>query len=148
MDTVNGFKIYLHERGQFWPSVSLFRLGQTEAIYLRTDTHFEGNFQLINRRVLNTPARPCVEDERFSFTECMMEFIARRVGCHLDWVGTRTLPQYPPCRSLQELERYSLLLEEVENLSWARLTEESGCYGKCRYKEYRIKKVESTNRFK
>ena len=101
-----GFKIYLHERGQFWPSVSLFRLGQTEAIYVRTDTLYEGNFRLINRRILNTPARPCVEDDTFSFTECMMEFLARRVGCHLDWVGTWTLLQYPPCSSLQELRQF------------------------------------------
>ena len=93
------------------------RLGQTEAVNLKTRTLLEGEFQLVERSILNTPTRPCVEDERFSFTECLMEFLAKRVGCHLDWVGTWTLPQYPPCSSLQELERYSLLLEEVGDSS-------------------------------
>ena len=105
-DTTFGYKIYLHERGQFWPSADMLRLGQTEAVYVKRRTLLEGEFQLVERRILNTPARPCVEDERFSFTECMMEFIARRVGCHLDWVGTWTLPQYPACSSLQELRQF------------------------------------------
>ena len=72
----------------------------------------------------------------------MLEFIARRAGCHLDWVGSFNLPDYPPCQSLQQLEQYSDLLEKVGDFSWARLTKESGCYGKCRYKEYRFSKVE------
>ena len=105
-DFTYGYKIYLHERGQFWPSADMLRLGQTEAVNLKTRTLLEGEFQLVERRILNTPTRPCEEDERFSFTECMMEFLARRVGCHLDWVGTWTLPQYPPCSSLQELRQF------------------------------------------
>ena len=120
----------------------MLRLGQTEAVYVKTRTLFVGEFQLVERRILNTPARLCVEEERFSFTECMLEFIARRAGCHLDWVGTFNLPDYPPCQSLQQLEQYSDLLEKVGDFSWARLTKESGCYGKCRYKEYRFNKVE------
>ena len=141
-DLTLGFKIYLHERGQFWPSPALERLGQSQPVYLKTKTLLVGEFQLVERRILNTPARPCVEEERFSFTECMLEFIARRAGCHLDWVGTFNLPDYPPCQSLQQLEQYSDLLEKVGDFSWARLTKESGCYGKCRYKEYRFSKVE------
>ena len=60
----------------------------------------DGNFQLVERRVLNTPARPCEEDESYSFTRCMLEFVAGRVGCHLDWTENYKLPQYPECRSV------------------------------------------------
>ena len=141
-DFTYGYRIYLHERGQFWPSVSLETLGQTKSIYLKTKRSLTGEFQLVRRRILNTPTRPCVEDDTFSFTECLMEYIVKRVGCHLDWVNTLTPPEYPPCQSLQELEKYKDLLEEVGDLSWARLTEESGCHGKCEYKVYRFSKVE------
>ena len=92
-------------------------LGQTESIYLKTKTKMVGNFQLVERRVLNTPARPCEEAESYSFTRCLLEFVAGRLGCHLDWVGTHRLAQYPPCRSLKEIEKYSDLLEEMKDYS-------------------------------
>ena len=101
----------------------------------------DGNFQLVERRVLNTPARPCEEADSYSFTRCVLEFVAERVGCHLHWVDTNRLSQYPPCRSLEEIEEYSNLLEEIRDFSWVRLTRETGCYGKCRFKEYKFNKV-------
>ena len=137
-DLTLGYKIYLHERGQFWPSPALERLGQSQPVNLETKTLLVGEFQLVERWILNTPARPCVEEESFSFTECLLEFIARRAGCHLDWVGTFNLPDYPPCQSLHQLEQYSDLLDELGDFSWARLTEETGCYGKCHYKEFQF----------
>ena len=117
------------------------RLGQTESIYLKIQTRLEGNFQLVERRVLNTPARPCQEAESYSFTRCMLQFVAERVGCHLDWVGTHSLPEYPPCRRLEEIEAYSDLLEEIKDYSFVKLTRATGCYVKCRYKEYKFNKV-------
>ena len=97
-----------------------------------------GNFRLVERRVLNTPARPCQEAESYSFTRCMLEFVAARVGCHLDLAGTHRLAQYPPCRSVEQIEKYSDLLEKMKDYSWVRLTRETGCYGKCHYKEYKF----------
>ena len=133
--------MFLHERGQFWPGDDLTRLGQTDSIYLKTKTRMDGNFQLVERRVLNTPARPCEEDKSYSFTKCVLEFVAGSVGCHLNLAGTHRLPQYPPCRSLGEIEEYSNLLEEIKDYSFVKLTRETGCYGKCRYKEYKFSKV-------
>ena len=119
----------------------MLRLGQTKGIYLRLRTATFGDFHLIERRILNTPSRPCKEDDSFSFTGCMMEFIARRVGCHLDWVGRRKNLQYPPCLSYQEVSRYSDFLSSLLDYSWIRLTRESGCHGKCRYKQFNFNKV-------
>ena len=117
------------------------RLGQTESIYVKTKTRLVGNFHLVQRKVLNTPARPCEEAESYSFTRCMLEFVAGRAGCHLDLVATLRLPQYPPCRSLKEMEKYSNLLEEIKDYSFVSLTRETGCYVKCQYKEYKFNKV-------
>ena len=112
-----------------------------QSIDLKIKTSLVGNFVLVERRVLNTPARPCQEDQSYSFTRCLLEFVAARVGCHLDLAGTHRLPQYPPCKSLAEIEEYSHLLEQIKDFSWVRLTRETSCYGKCRYKEYKFSKV-------
>ena len=119
----------------------MLRLGQTKGIYLRLRTATFGDFHLTERRILNTPSRPCKEDDSFSFTGCMMEFIARRVGCHLDWSGPLTFAQHPSCDSLDQLESYRDLLENIREFSWDRLTLETGCYGKCSYKEYTFHQV-------
>ena len=116
-------------------------IGQTESIYLKTKTKMTGNFQLVERRVLNTPARPCQEAGSYSFTRCLLEFVARSVGCHLHLGRTQKLPKYPPCRSLGDIERYINLLEKLKDYSWLRLTRETGCSGKCHIKEYRFNKV-------
>ena len=122
----------------------MLRLGQTKGIYLRLRTATFGDFHLTERRVLNTPTRPCKEDDSFSFTGCMLEFIARRVGCHLDWVGRRESLQQPPCLTYQEVSRYSEFLSSLLDYSWIRLTRESGCHGKCRYKQFNFNKVRHT----
>ena len=108
---------------------------------MKIKTFLSGQFILVERSVLNTPARPCEEAESYSFTRCVLEFVASRVGCHLEWVGTFQPPQYPTCRSLEEMEKYSNLLEEIKDFSWVRLTRETGCYVKCQYKEYKFNKV-------
>ena len=141
MDHTYGYKIYLHERNQFWPGADMFRLGQTQRIYLNIKTLLRGNFKLVKRRTLNTAARPCVEDNSFSFTSCMMEFVARRIGCHLGWVGRYRFPEYPSCKTLMELIKYSELLEMLADLSWVRLTRVTGCHAKCQYQEFRFTKV-------
>ena len=98
---------------------------------MKIKTFLSGQFILVERRVLNTPARPCEEAESYSFTLCMLEFVAERVGCHLDLVGTHRLAQYPQCRSVEEIEKYSDLLEEIKDYSWVRLTRETGCTDEC-----------------
>ena len=108
---------------------------------MKVKTLLVGDFLLIQRSTLNTASRPCEDDESYSFTRCLLEFVARKVGCHLDWASSSRLPQYPLCESLEELLEYSELLEEIKDYSWVRLTRETGCYGKCRYKEYKFSKV-------
>ena len=141
MDHTYGYKIYLHERNQFWPGADMFRLGQTQRIYLNIKTLLVGDFKLVKRRTLNTAVRPCVEDHSFSFTSCMMEFVARRIGCHLDWVGRYKFPEYPSCTTLEELTKYGELLEMLADMSWVRLTRVTGCHAKCQYQEYRFREV-------
>ena len=143
MDYTYGYKIFLHERGQFWPGGDMSRLGQTESLYLNTRTLALAQFHLIRRRTLQSGVEPCQEEEEesYSFTRCLLQFVAGRVGCHLDWASSSRLPLYPPCESLEELLEYSELLEEIKGYSWVTITKETGCYRKCHYKEYKFNKV-------
>ena len=144
MDFTYGYKIYLHERGQFWPGGDMAGLGQTESIYLNINTLSLGQFQLVRRRTLQSGVRPCQEgEENYSFTRCLFQFLAERVGCHLDWAGGHTITNYPTCRSLADLKIYSQLMEEIVHYSWLRLTRESGCYRKCQHLQYKFNKVHS-----
>ena len=49
---------------------------------------------------------------------------------------------------MKEIENYSDLLEEVNDYSWGKLTRETGCYGKCHYKEYTFTKVKQSGHFR
>ena len=117
------------------------RLGQPNTVYVNIQTEVVGEFSNVLRRTRNTPATPCVEDGDFSFTRCIMDFVARTVGCHLDWVETYKFPQHPPCETRDQLDRYSHQLERMMDYSWPRLTRETGCYGMCQHKEYKFNKV-------
>ena len=138
---IDGYKVFLHERDQFWPGGDMVRLGQAKAIYVNIRSLTVGEFSVVQRKILNTPAKPCQERDELSFTRCLMEFVARRVGCHLDWLGTFAFPQYPPCQTLEQLKEYSNVLENIKELPWPKLTKETGCIGKCVYKEYHFNKV-------
>ena len=148
MDYTYGYKIFLHERGQFWPGGDMSRLGQTDSLYLNTKTLTFAQFQLIRRRTLQSGVEPCQEEEEgeeegesYSLTRCLLQFVARRGGCHLDWLGGDTKTNYPTCSSLSDLKIYSDTMEEVLHYSWLRLTRESGCFRKCQCQQYNLVKV-------
>ena len=124
----------------------MLRLGQTAGLNIQTKTFITGQFQLIRRRTLQSKDSPCREEEEeggesYSFTRCLLQFVAGRAGCHLDWVGGHTETNYPTCRSLSQLKIYGDLLEEIAHYSWLRLTRESGCVRKCQYQQYNFVKV-------
>ena len=136
LDLTYGYKVFLHERDQFWPGRDMESIGQTTAIDLELNNEMWGTFTTTEITKINKAKEQCVEKEEYSITECLMEFVTRSTGCLLDWRQSFHSDKYPACRSLEEIVRYRDLLLNISKLSWKRLTERSGCYGKCRYKKY------------
>ena len=126
----------MHERGQFWPGTEMENIGQTEHIELQLKNEVWGTFTVSQIRKLNKVSDPCEEDEEYSFTECLMEFVANSTGCYLDWGQSFISANYPGCTTLQQIIDMEKLLHKLSQLSWSKLTKTSGCYGKCQYKKF------------
>ena len=86
-DYTKGFEIYLHEKNQFWPGLEMRRTGQTDPIFIPTKREMWGTFKVVQKSKHPRQSAPCVEDPDYSFTQCMMEYVANTAGCHLDWVN-------------------------------------------------------------
>ena len=136
-----GFEIFLHESGQFWPGMEMERIGQTKSIYVNTNSELWVSFTLIQKNNLNKVDSPCITDSSYSFTDCMLQYVARTSGCHLDWVGRYQDEQCPPCRTKYDLLNYHGVLNQTSNMPWKQLTNISQCYAKCSYKEFSFSKV-------
>ena len=61
-DFTEGFKIFLHERGQFWPGMEMERSGQTGEILVGTGREVRGSFTLLQKHNIDRPSAPCVQD--------------------------------------------------------------------------------------
>ena len=118
------------------------RVGQTKSIYVNTNSEVWGSFTVIQKNNIQKTTNPCEEDSKYSFTDCMLRYVASTASCHLDWVSREG--QYDDlklCRSKEELLRYHGVLTEVSRLPWKQLTNITQCHGKCSYKEFSFTKV-------
>ena len=84
-DLLVGYNIYLHEAGQFWPGIETERIGQSELLLLETNRQWEGSFTVTHQLHLHRDSSPCEEDPKYSYTTCILNYIAQSAGCHLDW---------------------------------------------------------------
>ena len=144
-DYTKGFEIFLHEKGQFWPGLEMERIGQSKAIYVKTDTEVRVTFTMIQKTNIPKAEVPCVTEAGYSYSECMRGFIARSAGCHLDWVDGLDRGEMTSagarCETREELLRYHAALTRVSRLPWTQLTNLTSCHAKCDYKEFSFTKV-------
>ena len=117
-------------------------IGQTEFIDLQLNTEIWGSFSVSQIKKLNKVWDPCEEAEEYSFTQCLMEFVASSTGCYLDWGLTFVSANYPACTTLQQIINTEKLLHRISLLSWTKLTKISGCYGRCQYRKFTFTQVQ------
>ena len=134
-DWAEGYKIYLHEKGQFWPGLEKEFLGLDNSIFLKLNKELRGSFNMKEKILLNKPSSPCIEDPSYSYTQCMFQFVANMAGCHLDWV-TSLSEEHPRCTSTEQVLTYNENLFFALTTPWMKLAEKSGCHAKCKYKEF------------
>ena len=75
-DHTKGFKIYLHEKGEFWPGMEMENIGQTKPIHVPTNTEVRGTFRVVQKINLDKDSDHCVEDTGYSYTKCMKDYVA------------------------------------------------------------------------
>ena len=140
-DHTKGFKIYLHEKGEFWPGMEMENIGQTKPIYVPTKTEVRGTFKVVQKINLDKESDHCVEDTGYSYTKCMKEYVATTSGCHLDWVEPKYLGIHFPCVTRDQVLGYQNTLTKISKLSWMELVEVTSCHSKCNYREFSFEKV-------
>ena len=70
-------------------------------LFLPTDCNSFFSLSLVQHHELDTSMDPCEESKNYSFTKCVEESVARRVGCGLAVSVAISLP-LPLCDSLQQ----------------------------------------------
>ena len=145
IDRTKGFDIYLHEKDQFWPGRDMEYIGQAKPIFIPTNTEIWGNFRTVQRTNMDRESAPCVTEPNYSFTQCMMDYVASTAGCHLSWV-TKGSDGYA-CTSWAQVLGYQNTLNNVSKLPWLELVRVTGCNAKCSYKQFSFEKVSRINIF-
>ena len=132
---LKGYMVYIHEKGQFWPGLQMERLGQTKPIFLEPGMELKGSFIVNVKMHMSKDTMQCTSAPNYSYTSCIVSYIARSVGCHLDWVGSLTV-NMPRCTTVHQILAYQDKLVSVNNMQWHNISRESGCLSKCKAREF------------
>ena len=138
-----GFEVYIHEKGQFWQRSDMHKVGQPDKIVLELDTEMEVSFSQHQKTVRPRTDRKCEEDSSYSFTSCLNSFIKSKTNCRVNWFDDE---KDDDC-SDENLGEYVNMLIRMKDIPLLRLSEETGCYQKCKIMEYNyqvksVKKVD------
>ena len=146
IDRTKGFNVYLHEKDQFWPGRDMEYIGQAKPIFIPTSTEIWGNFKIVQKKNLDRESAPCVPLPNYSFTQCMMDYVASTAGCHLSWVTKGS--DGSSCTTWAQVLGYQNTLNNVSKLPWLELVRVTGCRAKCSYKKFsfgKASRIQGTN---
>ena len=126
-----GFNIYLHDKGQFWPGLEMGRIGLSDLMFLPKNIEWEGSFQVHQKTLLNKEDNPCSEDPNYSFRNCILTWVAKDAGCHLDWFSPSPSNGSVPCTHREDIGKYNDALTAALQARWLKLQNMTGCIPKC-----------------
>ena len=128
------FNIYLHEKGQFWPGNEHLQLGQTEKIVLKGNTEITGNFDIQHKERMSEGK--CESNAKYSFTDCVLNYLSRTVGCMLGSIDQKNNMNKTPCSKLDQILKYKELMISLQEKTFAQLSETTKCPLNCEIKSF------------
>ena len=111
----------------------MFSFGQSSMITIAPDTELHIEFSIKKIDKMKTKDRSCIEDDNYSATECLKKYLETKTGCRISWFNSSKTQT--GCRS-ESLASYFYFLIELKQQTTANITRESGCFPKCRTKQY------------
>ena len=111
----------------------MFSFGQSSMITIAPDTELQIEFSIKQIDKMKTKERSCIEDDNYSATECLKEYLETKTGCRISWFNSSTTQSH--CSS-ESLASYFYFLIELKQQTTANITQESGCFSKCRTRQY------------
>ena len=125
------FLIFFHEKGQFWPREDMKNIGQSGPFTLDLDVQVEATFTRKKIKSLVKKGRKCSEDIKYSFTQCLQDYLQKTSDCYISWFSNNR----EKCRKA-DLVEYTKLLNWAKQASWNDLSSESGCLPKCEISQF------------
>ena len=135
----SGYYIYLHEAGQFWPGPEMDRTGQSKPIFLGKNQELRASFMMTEKSNINKKSAPCIDDQSYSYSKCIVTHVSDQAGCSLNWFSSHMGNQHPVCTTKEDILRYETEVTKAVTSSWTELSESSGCYAQCMVKQFQIK---------
>ena len=132
------YDLFLHERGQFWPRLDMFSLGQSDPVKLELNSDVEVIFTLNKISTINSKRRPCIEGNNYSFTECVQNFAVKETKCN---IGYFEVNKDQELCSRENFFQYFKLLIWIKHSRLSEVIEESGCYPKCKMSQYSFETI-------
>ena len=124
------YKIFIHERGQFWPRYDMMSFGQPDPLMLSPNKELEIFFSINQITRFSKRGGECVEEMDYSFTQCLHNYARSASKCH---IGAK-----------ESFIKYFQILIHLKRKNIANVKMESGCYPKCRHIIYTLVVIEKT----
>ena len=132
---LDGYKVYVHDKGQFWPGSEMERIGLSE-IKILPNYETEGEFTVVETTNLNRPDAPCSLDVNYSFKSCILQYVQKDAGCSLSWTRNSLNHVKKDCSTVEEILSYASSLKKTTTFGWSSLLEKTGCIPKCTVRKY------------
>ena len=129
--------VYIHQKGQFWPRSDMISFGQPERITIKRD-ELELFFSIKEVNSINRFDNQCIEDENYSFTNCLQQYASKKSNCSVNFFGLRQkMPNF--CNAIG-LKLYIKILKYLKQEKIAKIKIETGCSEKCKILHYTYEK--------
>ena len=122
------YDVFIHEKGQFWPRSDMFSYGQPDKISVKNSSEIEIVFS--SKIAVKMPSldNRCVDDNSYSFTQCIYEYTRKKTNCQFDVYQSKH--QKVSCDE-DEFQDYVDPLVRIKQSRINEVQEETGCYPKC-----------------
>ena len=125
--------VYFHEKGTFWTNKDVHDL---RLIRLKLNEQSTLTFRKVFHSILPKPETPCNNEEDFDLTKCFKDFIAKKVGCSLDWFTTSD--SVKKCNTMDKVKETFALMDWLQDEQFDNISKITGCTQKCQFYSYEM----------
>ena len=86
-------------------------IGQSERIRINSGQAIGGDFKVNEKKYINKKSRFCNEVPSYSFSQCLKEFVLKKVGCQL-WIWDDDT-KLSSCKDIADFMAYKNLMKWI-----------------------------------
>ena len=129
-----GFRVYFHEKGQFW----LSKLPNIKKFSILPKKVFQFSFHTLKEKAREDKDL-CANQRNFSFTKCIEDFVSSKVGCSLNWFQNSTGIK---CKNTRDISETQSLYQKIRHSPYDYISRYlTKCFQKCNPTVYDMEKI-------